>query len=269
MRNQLFYSSLILFIFFLISFFPDLENVFSKSTFVQSDTSDCDPSIVYFKQDVLPLLQSNCAKSGCHNEESRKHGVVLNSYENLMATVEIESEDDDFDDDRFEDKGKYRDDDRFDDKGKYRNNLIIGSGSDRYKNKLEKMIRLNKMPPSPEKKLSKEQRETILKWIDQGMQNNSCEVAASNCITDNMNFTDDIKPIIDENCVGCHGGAKPKMGYDFSKPEKFREIALTGDVYLAITHSEGVTAMPFEGDKLSDCDISKIKSWIDAGAEIK
>ncbi len=172
MKRQFACSSLILLIFFLISFFPDLENVFSKSAITPADSSDCDPSTVYFKQDVLPLLQSNCAKSGCHNEESRKHGVVLNSYENLMATIEIENEDDDFDDDRFDDKGKYRnddyDDDRFDDKGKYRNNLIIGSGSDRYKNKLEKMIRLNKMPPSPEKKLSTEQRETIMKWIDQG-----------------------------------------------------------------------------------------------------
>ena len=84
-----------------------------------------------------------------------------------------------------------------------------------------------------------------------------------------MLFENDIKPILEENCTGCHGGPKPKNGYDFTNPEKFKEIALTGDIYLAITHSEGVTAMPFKGDKLSDCDIKKIKSWIDNGAVIE
>ena len=251
-KTFLIYSSILILLVF-TSYFSQNENVFSKSDTVSSVATDCDSSVVYFRQDVLPLLQSNCAKSGCHNEETRKHGVVLNSYENLMATVEMEREDDDFDDDRD------RDDDR---RGR-------GNGADRYKNKLEKMMRLNKMPPSPEKKLSQEQRNIILKWIDQGMQNNSCEVSATDCNTVNMNFTKDIKPIIDENCVGCHGGAKPKKGYDFSNPEKFREVAFTGLVYLAISHSEGATPMPFEGDKLSDCDISKIKSWIDAGAELK
>ncbi|MBK8981159.1 MAG: c-type cytochrome [Ignavibacteria bacterium] len=233
------------------------------------DTSDCDPNIIYFKQDVLPLLQSNCAKSGCHNEESQKHGVILTSYENLIRTVEIEDEDDD--DDRFDD----RDDD---DRGRNKNrdndrlkNFLQANGSqgDRYKNKLEKMLRRNKMPPAPNKKLTQEQKDIIYKWIDQGMQNNSCEISASDCMSENMSFESDIRPIIDENCVGCHSGAKPKMGYDFSNSEKFREVALTGDVYLAITHSEGVTAMPFEGDKLSDCDIKKIKSWIDDGAVLK
>ncbi len=218
---------------------------------------DCDPDTVYFKQDVLPVLLSSCAKSGCHDPETRKHGVVLTSYENLISTVEIESEDDDSDDSRFDDGGKRR-----------KRNRGKGNGSDRFRNKLEKMITLNKMPPSPERKLSQEQRDMILKWISQGMKDNSCEISQANCNTENMTFTKDIQPIIEDNCVGCHSGPKPKNGYDFSKPEKFREVALTGDVYLAITHSEGVTAMPFNGEKLPDCDIRKIKAWIDDGANL-
>lgn len=232
--------------------------LFEHSNFKSEPTaaiSDCDPDTVYFKQDVLPLLQSNCAKSGCHNEESKKHGVILSSYENLMATVEFNDDEDD-DDPDDDSSGRDRD------KGRGKGN------GDRYRNKLEKMIKRNKMPPAPEKKLTFEQRNIILKWIDQGMLNNSCATASDDCITEGMKFSKDIKPIIDDNCVGCHGGAKPKMGYDFSKPEKFKEVALSGDVYLAITHSEGVTAMPFEGDKLSDCDISKIKAWIDDGAKL-
>ncbi len=244
-------TTCILFLGVLIYSASELPGLQSAATGIL-DNSDCDPDSVYFKQQILPILQSNCAKSGCHNEESRKHGVVLNSYQNLMSTVEIEREDDDDHDDDSRGRGR---------KGR-------GSAQDRYKNKLEKMIRLNKMPPSPEKKLSQEQRNLILKWIDQGMPDNSCEVSKADCNSDNMKFSADIMPIIEDNCVGCHSGPKPKNGYDFSDAKKFREIALTGDVYKAITHSEGVTPMPFDGDKLSDCDIQKIKSWVDAGAVI-
>ena len=27
----------------------------------------CDPDVVYFDRDLLPILKSNCAKSGCHD----------------------------------------------------------------------------------------------------------------------------------------------------------------------------------------------------------
>ena len=259
------FGFLILFILGL-SFYSFISESVIVNPVLKTDTSDCDPNIVYFKQDVLPILQSNCAKSGCHNEESQKHGVILSSYESLINTVEIEDEDDDFDDDNFDDsrKGKNRENDKF-------KSIINGSGvsHDRYKNKLEKMLRRNKMPPSPNKKLTAEQKNVIYKWIDQGMLNNSCEVSVADCVSENMSFENDIKPILEENCTGCHGGSKPKNGYDFTNAQKFKEIALTGDVYLAITHSEGVTAMPFKGDKLSDCDITKIKSWIDNGAVIE
>lgn len=250
MRSVAFPIFIILATAYLIGAAYSLPGMYNEPETLVS-AQDCDPDTVYFKQDVLPLLRSNCAKSGCHNEETAKHGVILNSYENLMSTVEMENG-------QFDDK----DDDREHRRGR-------GNGSDKYRNKLEKMIKRNKMPPAPEKKLSPEQRNVILKWIDQGMKNNSCEKPGSDCDLSDITFSKDIKPIIDDNCAGCHGGPKPKKGYDFTDPGKFREVALTGKVYLAITHAEGVTAMPFEGDKLSDCDISRIKAWIDAGAELK
>ena len=266
MKNFYVIFSAALLLIFVISFYSFVSESVILNPVSKTDTSECDPNIVYFKQDVLPILQTNCAKSGCHNEESQKHGVILSSYESLMNTVEIEDENDDFDDDSFDDnsKGRNRGGDKF-------KSILngIGTNKDRYKNKLEKMLRRNKMPPSPNKKLTDEQKNVIYKWIDQGMLNNTCEVSAADCVFEKMTFENDIKPIIEENCTGCHGGPKPKNGYDFTNPQKFKEIALTGDVYMAITHSEGVTAMPFKGDKLSDCDIKKIKSWIDNGAVVE
>ena len=42
---------------------------------------------VCFAEQVLPILASNCAKSGCHGGYGAKQGVVLDSYDNVRATV--------------------------------------------------------------------------------------------------------------------------------------------------------------------------------------
>src|SRR5690349_2132712 len=45
------------------------------------DTTDhgtpCDPNVVYFEMSILPLLKSNCAKSGCHDAITHEEGIVL------------------------------------------------------------------------------------------------------------------------------------------------------------------------------------------------
>lgn len=194
-----------------------------------------DSSIVCFQQDVLPILQSNCAKPGCHTQADQKHGVVLNNYVNLMNTVESEIED-----------GETKSD-------------------------LEKVLRRNKMPPASHTPLSKDQKEVIFRWIQQGMQNTQCNQADSIKTIENnaLNFSLAINPILKKYCFGCHSGSNPSNGYDFSNPDKFREIALTGKVYLAISHSPGATPMPYLGDKIPQSEIVKIKEWVEQGASVK
>ena len=54
------------------------------------DTSTpCDATKIYFQQQVLPILVSNCAMSGCHDDATHKEGVVLTSYQKVMATTEV------------------------------------------------------------------------------------------------------------------------------------------------------------------------------------
>src|SRR5688500_13456166 len=57
------------------------------------DTSDiggtpCDPNLVYFDMVILPILKSNCAKSGCHDAITHQEGIILDSYENVMGSDE-------------------------------------------------------------------------------------------------------------------------------------------------------------------------------------
>ena len=41
-----------------------------------------------FERDVLPILQSTCAMSGCHDAETAAHEVVLDSWESIMNSEE-------------------------------------------------------------------------------------------------------------------------------------------------------------------------------------
>lgn len=50
------------------------------------NTPDLKDSIC-FEEEIKPLLVSNCAASGCHDDTTRAAGVVLVSHERLMATV--------------------------------------------------------------------------------------------------------------------------------------------------------------------------------------
>ena len=52
-------------------------------------TTPCDPSKVYFQQQVLPILISNCALSGCHDDASHQEGIILTSYIKVMSTGDV------------------------------------------------------------------------------------------------------------------------------------------------------------------------------------
>lgn len=76
-----------------------------------------------------------------------------------------------------------------------------------------------------------------------------------------------ISPIFDRNCRECHSASRAAIsggGIDFSThagiagyPQNF----LLG----SIEHSPGFDPMPKGRDRISDCDILRIKVWITAG----
>ncbi|MFM7725701.1 MAG: c-type cytochrome domain-containing protein, partial [Flavobacteriales bacterium] len=46
--------------------------------------NSCDPDSAYFENDIAPLLNTNCAKSGCHDPITHAEGIRLNTYANVM-----------------------------------------------------------------------------------------------------------------------------------------------------------------------------------------
>lgn len=188
----------------------------------------CDPSLVYFQKDIAPILQSNCAKSGCHDAATHTEDYDFSTYEGALKAVKS------------------------------------GNVSD---SKLHKVITDagNIMPPAPSSPLSAAQIQLIDKWIEQGAQNLVCEDSGA-CSTSNMSFTNDIKKITDLHCVGCHSvaGGSPG-GYDFTTYNGVKAAVSSGKLAASVNQNGAAVAMP-PASKLNTCDISKIESWITAGA---
>lgn len=97
----------------------------------------CSPDTVYFQNTVLPLLNSSCAMSGCHDAASHKDGVNLTTYAAIMSTGGVKA-------------GK--------------------PGS----SKLYQVIADNSMPPKPAAPFTQAQKDIVSKWIIQGAKNNVC-----------------------------------------------------------------------------------------------
>lgn len=59
-----------------------------KSVYSNINNTYCD-SIVFFKEQVMPILQENCVK--CHNTQNKKHDIALDTYENILKTIRVGS----------------------------------------------------------------------------------------------------------------------------------------------------------------------------------
>ncbi|OJY88877.1 MAG: hypothetical protein BGP13_02345 [Sphingobacteriales bacterium 40-81] len=107
---------------------------------------------------------------------------------------------------------------------------------------------------------------TAIIWISACSKDSEDELTTSQCNTDNMKYSTDILPIIQTNCYSCHGNGIVTNGIDLDGYTKLRIQADNGNLTGAISHAAGYTPMPYNAPKLSDCDINKIKSWIQNGA---
>lgn len=86
------------------------------------------------------------------------------------------------------------------------------------------------------------------------------------CDTTGMRYGADILPIITANCYRCHGNGNAANGVNLDGYDNLKAKAISGQLIGVITHAAGYPPMPYDGGKLSDCEINKIKAWIKSGA---
>jgi hypothetical protein len=197
-----------------------------------SATGECDPDSVYFQNQILPILVSNCTESGCHNAQDREDGVVLDSYQSLVNTVENATQND------WKENKLMR--------------AILESDLD------------DRMPPPPKSALPTAQIDLIKTWLAQGAQYNACDENAGGCDLTEARFGTFVKPLMQSKCQGCHSGNSPQGGIKLTNYAEIKTVALNGKLYAALTRS--ANWMPQGGAKLDNCSLQKIQAWVQAGA---
>jgi cytochrome c553 len=85
------------------------------------------------------------------------------------------------------------------------------------------------------------------------------------CDTTNVSFSNDVFPIIENNCISCHGTDNPPLGIVLNNYSAIRDVAESGRLLGAIRHESGYTPMPQNAPKLEECKIAAIEAWINRG----
>lgn len=89
---------------------------------------------------------------------------------------------------------------------------------------------------------------------------------ATTCDTTNVSYSQQILPILQDNCYTCHQGSSPVSGIDLSNFAILQAHVKNGDVKSAVTHTGSVTPMPYGLPMLPSCEVNTIVAWIDQGA---
>lgn len=90
---------------------------------------------------------------------------------------------------------------------------------------------------------------------------------ADTCNTQNMSYQNDIKSILEANCLACHKTTNASFGINLEGYAKVKPYAQSGELSKVINHVAGYDPMPKNASKMSDCDIAKIDAWIEQGIQ--
>lgn len=192
----------------------------------------CDSNVIYFEKDILPILLGSCAFVGCHDASTASDEVILDTYDNIINTGEVEP---------F--------------------NLS--------ESKLYKVITDNDpddvMPPSG--KMDNEKISLISQWILQGAQNLQCDDHSGDCITDNITYSGYVADVFNTSCNGCHSTSAAFGGIILDTYDGVKKVVDADRLYGSINWAQGYQKMPQGQDQLDSCTIAKVKTWIDEGAQ--
>lgn len=197
----------------------------------RNDIVEINTMPVCFDKDILPIFQSNCAMSGCHDGKSNDEANFdLSNYNGIMQGIVAKHPD------------------------RSRNYQVICLKSGE-----------SAMPPSPRAKLTSDQKNKIKAWIIQGALNTSnCNFG---CDTSVVTYANQVKQIMNTNCTGCHNATSTAALLDLTKYSDVNSIVLDGRLMGSIQGKPGIIKMPPFGTSVGSCDISKLKKWIREGAK--
>jgi hypothetical protein len=157
-----------------------------------------------FQRDILPVLVSSCAMSGCHNNTTAQGGYIFTNYATVRQAVQPFNPNE---------SALY---------------ASITGGED-------------KMPPPGYTQLTQTQIDSIRNWILYGALDEQC--FSSSCDTTNVTFSGTVWPIINSYCKGCHSTANASGGYNLDNYNNISSYAKSGILMNAL-NGNGVPIMP-------------------------
>lgn len=93
-----------------------------------------------------------------------------------------------------------------------------------------------------------------------------------------VDFSTEVKPILNKHCISCHGGVKAKAGFSLlfreealAKTESGKPAIIPGkpgesEMIRRLTLKDPEERMPYQHDPLADADIQTLKLWVKQGA---
>ena len=184
---------------------------------------------VCFEAQILPIFQSNCAKSGCHDAATHEKDYVFDSYINII-----------------------------------RKDVRPGNAANSKVYKVLFETGDKKMPPLPNSDLTTDQKALIGKWINEGAKNTV--TCGSVCDSNQFKYSTNVSVIMGTYCLGCHSGSAPSGGINLSAYNGVRNVAISGRLVGAVSHAPGYSPMPKNASKLSTCQITQIRKWVSSGS---
>ncbi len=225
-------------ILFLLS--PGLVMLFSgiPACTHESDMLD-DFDEICFEREVLPIFQSNCSRTGCHDGGGGESRYVFTTYQGILEAVKPGDP----------------------------------SGSPAYTS-LTNIWGEGMMPP--DQPLSQENRTLIRLWIQQGARYTTCPDTSGqgSYVNPRACFDRDILPVLLSSCAisNCHDNVTAAEGYRFTSYANTLQAVTAGyplssELYEKLVESDPSERMPPPPySPLPDYQIDSIYSWISYGA---
>ena len=96
-----------------------------------------------------------------------------------------------------------------------------------------------------------------------------------------VSYSHDVKPILNQKCISCHGGVKKKGGFSLlfrdealsptasGKPAIIPGDAAASDMIRRLSHTDPEERMPYHEAPLSETEIDVLTRWVDEGAKFE
>lgn len=189
-------------------------------------TTACDPDTVYFKNVILPLINSTCGKSGCHGTFNRGAFAMVDYSQitNRIGTATKFSE------------------------------ALNGMQEKKFENPA-----LDYIPPTTN------QIALINTWINQGARNNGCTSCDTTQFTYSGVIAPILRTYCLGCHTGATASAGIDLSTYVGVQTAALNGQLLGSITWVSPYT-GTKQMPQGGSKLQDCNITQVRKWIESGA---